>query len=123
MPSRRTTPRGYEIAHNLRKQLTPAERTLWAHLRGGKIKRVNFRRQHAIGRYVVDFCAPRRKLVVELDGSHHLSQAGYDEERTKYLEARGFKVLRFWNDQVLSDFEGVVRAISRALESPGKQGG
>jgi len=117
MPSRRTTPRGYEIAHNLRKQLTPAERKLWAYLRGGKIKRVNFRRQHAIGGYVVDFCTIKKKLVIELDGRQHLEQTEYDEERTKYLESEGYRVLRFWNAQVLNDFEGVIKAIAYSLES------
>jgi very-short-patch-repair endonuclease len=60
-------------------------------------------------------CAPRRKLIIELDGSQHLEQQEYDDERTKYLEARGYRVLRFWNNDVMNDTEAVLRAIWSAL--------
>ena len=116
MPSKRTTPKGYERARALRKELTPAERKLWAYLRGNKLDGVNFRRQHALGAYIVDFCAIKNKLIVELDGSQHLEQAEYDQERTLYLEAQGYKVIRFWNNQVMNDISGVILAIQHALE-------
>jgi very-short-patch-repair endonuclease len=103
-------------AGELRRRLTPAERKLWACLRGDKLNGVNFRRQHAIGRYVVDFCSPKKKLVIELDGRQHLDQAAYDQERTKYLESQGYSVLRFWNNQVLKDIESVLRAVLLALK-------
>lgn len=117
MPPRRTNPTGYEVARKLRKEPTPAERKLWAYLRGNKLHGVNFRRQHAIGRYVPDFCSVREKLIIELDGSQHLEQEQYDDERTKYLESQGYRVIRFWNNQVMNDIEAVVRAITIALES------
>jgi len=78
---------------------------------------VRFRRQHAIGTYITDFCAPRKKIIIELDGSQHLEQEEYDEERTKYLEAQGYKVIRFWNNQVMNDIDGVIKEIVFALET------
>ena len=116
MPPRRTSPTGYELARRLRKAPTPAEGKLWAYLRGNKLNGVNFRRQHAIGNYVPDFCSLKKKLVIELDGSQHLEQEDYDGERTKYLESQGYKVIRFWNIDVMNNFEGVLLAISDALE-------
>jgi very-short-patch-repair endonuclease len=97
--------------------MTPAEVKLWARLRAHPLAGVHFRNQHAIGNYVVDFCALRKKLIIELDGSQHLDQEGYDNERTKYLESNGYKVLRFWNNDVMKDIESVIRAIMQALES------
>jgi very-short-patch-repair endonuclease len=95
---------------------TPAEAKLWAFLRRGQLGGVTFRRQHAIGRYVVDFCAPKLKLIVELDGSPHLRVAEQDAARTRELEAKGYRVLRFWNSQVATDMEGVSRALLDALK-------
>ena len=115
MPPRRTNPKGYKRARQLRKELTPAEQRLWAYLRGNKLHGVNFRRQHAIGSYIVDFVSIKNKLVVELDGSQHLNQEERDAERTQYLESQGYKVIRFWNDKVMNDIEGVIRAIEIAL--------
>jgi very-short-patch-repair endonuclease len=105
MPPRRTTPTGYELARKLRKEPAPAERKLWAHLRGNKVNGIYFRRQHAIGKYVPDFYAPKAKLIIELDGSQHIEQDEYDEERTIYLEEQGYKVIRFWNNQVMNDID------------------
>jgi very-short-patch-repair endonuclease len=116
VPPRRTTPTGYELARNLRKEPTPAERKLWAYLRGNKLNGVNFRRQHAIGNYVPDFCSPKAKLIIELDGSHHLEQEEYDVERTAFLESKGYRILRFWNSDVMNDIDGVIRAIVFAIE-------
>ena len=76
---------------------------------------VHFRNQHAIGNYIVDFCAPRKKLIIELDGSQHLERKEYDEERTKYLESRGYRVLRFWNNDVMKDVENVLKVIWSVL--------
>lgn len=116
MPARRATPKGYENARKLRKELTPAERKLWAYLRGDKLEGINFRRQHAIGNYIVDFCSPKAKLIIELDGSQHLEQQEYDKERTQFLESQGYKVIRFWNNQVMNEMDGVILAIIHALE-------
>jgi len=95
---------------------TPAERKLWAYLRGNKLNGVNFRRQHAIGSFVPDFCAIKEKLVIELDGSHHLEQEKYDEDRTRCLESQDYKVIRCWNDQVMNNMEGVIKALINALD-------
>jgi len=102
-------------AAELRQNQTPAETKLWSHLRAHRLGEIHFRRQHAIGNYIVDFCAPRKKLIIELDGSQHLEQEGYDEERTAFLKSKGYRVLRFWNNQVMNDLEAVMRAIDLAL--------
>jgi very-short-patch-repair endonuclease len=112
----RSNPKTMHQAGELRKELMPAERKLWATLRGNQLNGINFKRQHAIGKYVVDFCSPRAKLIIELDGSQHLEQEDYDNERTKYLEGLGYKVIRFWNNQVLSDMDGVISAIIFAMD-------
>ena len=113
---KRTTPKIFGRAKEFHRNLTPAEAKLWAYLRAHRLAGVHFRNQHAIGNYVVDFCAPRQKLVVELDGSQHLEQETYDTERTAFLESKGYRILRFWNNQVLNDIEGVLCAIYLALE-------
>jgi very-short-patch-repair endonuclease len=115
MPSARTTPKGYQRAHALRQELTPAERRLWACLSRQQLG-VRFRRQHALGIYIADFCCIQKKLIIELDGSQHLEQDDYDRERTRHLEALGFRVIRFWNNELMNDIEGVIKAILFALE-------
>ena len=81
---------------------------------------VHFRNQHAIGSYIVDFCAPRRKLIIELDGSQHLEQEEYDAERTEYLKSKGYKVLRFWNNDVMNDIDSVLNVIWDTLNEQTK---
>ena len=76
---------------------------------------VHFRRQHVIGKYIADFCVPRKKIIIELDGGQHLDQEEYDAERTKFLESKGYRVIRFWNDEVMNDIDGVLRVIDLAL--------
>ena len=71
--------------------------------------------QHAVGVCIPDFCSPRAKLIIELDGSQHLEQQEYDEERTKYLESLGYKVIRIWNNDVLNNIEGVILVIIYAM--------
>ena len=97
MPAKRSNPRTKRQAVKLRKVPTPAEKKLWAYLRGDKLNGVNFRRQHAIGNFIVDFVSIQRKLAIEQDGSQHSEQADYDVERTRYLKSQGYKVIRFWN--------------------------
>ncbi|MCI0518695.1 MAG: DUF559 domain-containing protein [Chloroflexi bacterium] len=113
---RRTTPKIFGRAKQLHRNMTPAEAKLWAHLRAHRLKAVHFRNQHAIGNYVVDFCAPHRKLIIELDGSQHAEMEGYDAQRSAFLQTKGYRILRFWNDAVMNDIEGVMRAIHFALE-------
>ncbi len=111
MPHKRTTPKVFYRAKELRHEQTPAETKLWAYLRAHRVDRVGFRRQHAIGPYIVDFCAPRRKFIIEMDGSQHLEQEEYDAERTVFLESLGYRVLRFFNGDVMNKPEEVVGKI------------
>ncbi len=112
---KRTTPNIFRRAKELHRNMTPAEARLWARLRSHRMKGVHFRNQHAIGKYVVDFCAPRRKIVIELDGGQHLEQDEYDAERTLFLESKGYRVLRFWNNDVMNNIDGVLGTIEQAL--------
>jgi len=113
---KRSNPKTKHQAIKLRKESTPAEIKLWTYLRGNKLNGVNFRRQHAIGNYAPDFCSPKAKLIIELDGGQHVEQEEYDRERTKYLESQGYHVIRFWNNQVMNDIDGVIHAIILAME-------
>jgi len=113
---KRTTPRVFGNAKQLHRNLTPAESKLWTRLRAHRMGDVHFRNQHAIGNYIVDFCAPRKKLIIELDGSQHLEQVEYDVERTAFLESKGYKVLRFWNNEVMNNIDLVLNVIWDALD-------
>jgi len=84
-------------------------------LRGNKLSGVSYRRQHAIGNHIVDFVSLKKKLIIELDGSHHLEQTEYDEERTRYLESQGYKVIRFWNSQIEKEMDGVVNMLETIM--------
>ena len=108
--SPRSNPKTKHQANKLRKESTPAERKLWSRIRNDQLG-VTFRRQHAVGDYIPDFCSPKAKLVIELDGSQHLEQAEYDEERTKYLESLGYQVIRFWNNDVMNNIDDVLKVI------------
>ena len=108
--SPRSNPKTKHQAIKLRKESTPAERKLWSRIRNDQLG-VTFRRQHAVGNYIPDFYSPKAKLVIELDGSQHLQQAEYDEERTKYLESLGYQVIRFWNNDVMNNIETVLKVI------------
>ncbi len=111
----RTSPNIFGRAKSLHREMTPAERLLWSVLRGNKMHGVHFRNQHAIGNYIADFCAPRKKLIIELDGGQHLEKEMYDQERDKFLISRGYRVLRFWNKDVLEDINGVWMVIEAEL--------
>jgi very-short-patch-repair endonuclease len=114
---KRTTPKIFGRAKELHRNMTPAEVKLWAQLRAHRTGGVHFRNQNAIGNTIVDFCAPREKLIIELDGSQHLDQEEHDNERTLYLESQGYKVIRFWNNRVMNDIEGVIETIVHELET------
>jgi very-short-patch-repair endonuclease len=94
-----------------------AESKLWRFLRAHQTNNVHFRRQHAIGNYIVDFCSPSSKLIIEVDGGQHLEQEEYDRQRTEFLQSKGYRVLRFWNNEVMKDIEGVMRMILEALDA------
>jgi len=93
MPPKKSTPITYQHAHNLRHNQTEPESKLWSRLRAHQLGDVHFRRQHAIGKYIVDFCAPRQKLIIEIDGSQHLDHESQDQERTAFLASKGYRVL------------------------------
>ncbi len=100
---------------HLRKHLTDAEKRLWQVLRLRQVEGLKFRRQFQIGRYIVDFACPSRMLIVEVDGGQHGEQVKYDDERTTWLESQGFRVLRFWNNEIQMNLEGVKESIYNAL--------
>jgi very-short-patch-repair endonuclease len=96
-------------ARSLRAAATAAERRLWQRLRNRQLKGAKFRRQHQIGPYIADLFCLRARLVIELDGGQHdeQTQREADERRTEYLQAQGYTVLRFWNNEVLQNVDGV----------------
>ena len=96
--------------------MTPAEKRLWGVLRDNQIQGVSFRRSHAIGRYIADFCSPTLKLIIELDGNPHRARQEEDAERTQYLEGLGYRVLRFWNSRIMEDLSGVLKEIRLAIQ-------
>ena len=104
-------------AKNLRQSQTDAEALLWHHLRNAQLG-VKFRRQHRMAGYILDFVCVEHSLIIELDGSQHFDQAAYDQRRTESLEALGFRVLRFWNDDALQTTDAVLEAILAALNEP-----
>ncbi len=101
-------------AKNLRKQSTDTERHLWYNLRANRLG-FKFKRQVPIGTYIVDFVCMEKRLIVELDGGQHFDNQNYDMERTAWLNARGFKVLRFWNNDALQQTATVMDVIMQAL--------
>lgn len=102
----------------LRKQSTPWEAKLWYYLRGKRFFGLKFKRQVPMGNYVVDFCCQEKKLVVELDGSQHSeAEIGQkDKLKQKFLEDKGYKVLRFWNNDVDNNIEGVLETIRKHVQ-------
>ncbi len=105
-------------AKSLRKNLTEAEKLLWKHLRDKNIANVKFRRQQAIGIYIVDFISFDRKIIVKADGGQHLDSET-DKERDEWLKMHGFKVLRFWNNEILTNLDGVLDIIRNVcLDTP-----
>jgi very-short-patch-repair endonuclease len=102
-------------ANALRQTMTDAERRLWAVLRNRRLQRYKFRRQHPIGGFVVDFACTRHRLVIEADGGQHNDNAA-DARRTAWLESQGWRVVRFWNNDILANTEGVLTAILQALQ-------
>ena len=114
--SNHSQPHTARFAHELRANPTPAEVRLWSVLRKRQRAGLRFRRQHPIGPFVVDFCAPRLKLIIEVDGGQHVDLHEYDQRRTAYLVAKGYRILRFWNNQVMDDLNAVVIAIENAID-------
>jgi len=108
--------RSGKLQRTLRNNMADAEQALWHLLRGRQISGLKFRRQHPFGDYILDFVCLENKLVIEVDGGQHGQQAGYDENRTQELHAAGFRVLRFWNNEVLKEIESVKEKIGLAVQ-------
>ena len=115
------TQRGKTFARKLRKSETDAERKIWQQLRSKSLNGAKFRRQHPVGPYIVDFICINEKLVIELDGGQHQQQQDYDAKRTAFLEQSGYRVLRFWDDDVLLKRDSVMQVIFETLGSPSPQ--
>jgi very-short-patch-repair endonuclease len=103
-------------ARELRSNLTDAERRRWQKLKRRQIAGVKFRRQQPIGHFIVDFVCFERRVIVEVDGGQHAEQLHYDQQRTRWLEAQGYRVLRYWNNDVLANTEAVAQAVLDAVE-------
>ena len=115
MPSRLTP-----LAKVLRKNSTDAENWLWRQLRAKRFGNHKFKRQQPLGKFIVDFVCFDAKLVIELDGGQHAEQAVEDAARVAWLERQGFHVLRFWNNELMTNLEGVLAQILKKL-SPSPQ--
>ena len=97
----------------MRSKMTDAENCLWYHLLNRRLKGLKFRRQVVPGRYIVDFLCCDKKIIIEVDGGQHDEQRNYDEKRTRFLQELGFKIIRFWNNEVLTETDAVLEHILR----------
>ncbi|MEQ1901735.1 MAG: DUF559 domain-containing protein, partial [Devosia sp.] len=104
-------------ARKLRASMTDAERRLWSALRGAQLEGLSFRREHPFGTYVADFWCAAARLVVEVDGGQHglTVHAAHDARRTQFLDSQGIKVIRFWNNEVLQNLDGVWQVIMHEM--------
>jgi very-short-patch-repair endonuclease len=109
----------FEKAHELRRNMTKAEKKIWNELKNRNLFKVRFRRQHPVDIFVVDFYCHELKLAIEIDGSIHLEKeiSEYDKGRTHDIEKFGIKILRFTNGQVLDDIDAVINKISKVISS------
>ncbi len=104
-----------QLARGLRKRQTDAERLLWRRLRNRQLEGRKFRRQQVVGGYIADFLCLDPMLVIELDGGQHAEQQDRDEKRSRFLGGLGYRVMRFWNSDVLANTDGVLESIRMAL--------
>ncbi len=105
-------------ARRLRRNQTDAEKLLWSKLRASQLNGAKFRRQFPLPPFVVDFCCEAARLIVEVDGGQHAEAGEADQTRTQSIERRGYRVIRFWNSEVLSNIDGVLEEISKWTVSP-----
>jgi len=106
------------IARMLRKRSTSAENLLWQQLRGRQLEGHKFRRQQPVGPYILDFVNFEKRIVIELDGGQHAIKKDSDKKRDQWLKVEGFKVLRFWNNDIFENLEGSLEVIRKRLLSP-----
>ncbi len=113
---RGTTPNVETAARRLREDLTPAEKVLWQALKKRQLNNLKFRNQHPVGHFILDFYCPTHKLVIEVDGSIHDRQVEYDNDRSKQLEAYGYHIIRFRNDEILNNLDFVLQCIRETCD-------
>ena len=113
MPSNLT-----DTARKLRRTSTDAERLLWRHLKAKQLNDLKFRRQEQIGSFIVDFVCYEKGIIIEADGGQHALEKAKDDARTEWLNAQGFIVLRFWNNEILTNIDGVMETIRRHCAPP-----
>ena len=106
---------GVRFARQLRSQSTDAEHLLWSKLRSRQVDGWKFRRQVPLGRYIVDFLCEDARLIVELDGGQHSEALAYDADRTQWLNGKGYRLVRFWNNEALNNIEGVLQSLTLTL--------
>ena len=111
------------LAKSLRRRPTEAEKRLWTRLRKRQLRGLCFRRQQPIGPYVVDFCCLEPKLIIEVDGGQHARRVQADERRTLFLQQSGYRVVRFWNHEVLRNLNGVMTQIDTEMLALGAREG
>ena len=111
-------PHNLKNAKEMRSNMTPAETKMWRILRGKRFQNLKFKRQVLIGNYIVDFLCEDKKIIIEIDGGQHNEELNIqsDKNRTRYLENNGYKVLRFWNNEIDNNIEGVYETILREIE-------
>jgi very-short-patch-repair endonuclease len=112
-----------ERARRLRKNMTDAERKLWHHLRMRQLEGHKFRRQVRIGPYIADFACLKAMLVIEVDGGQHADARAYDSRRDDFMRGQGYRILRFWNNEVLANIDGVWQVILAEINTPVSCGG
>ena len=106
-----------ERARVLRQDMTDAESRMWYFLRNRRLAGYKFVREYVIGNYIADFVCRDKKLIIEIDGGQHMEAAEYDQKRTNYLTANGYRVMRFWNNEVFNNAQDVLEAILHSLEN------
>ena len=104
-------------ARHLRKNRTDAENRMWYYLRNRRLGGYKFVREYVIGKYIADFVCREKKLIIEVDGGQHMTAAAYDQQRTKDLEAVGYRVVRVWNNEVFINIQGVMEHILSLLDN------
>jgi very-short-patch-repair endonuclease len=109
------------LSRKFRKRQTDAENLIWRHLRRRQLKGLKFRRQHPIGKYIVDFVCLEKQLILEIDGGQHAIEQEKDYERDDWLMAEGYQILRFWNNEVLENLPGVLETIRLNCLNKGKE--
>jgi very-short-patch-repair endonuclease len=106
------------LAKVLRKSQTDAEKIVWQKLRSKQLNGWKFKRQQPLGRYIVDFVCFDKKLIIEIDGGHHATQRDADRQRELWLQSEGFEVVRFWNNDIFENIDGVLETIMKKLSTP-----